>query len=148
MKLTSSAFENEGIIPSKYTCEGENINPPLSISEIPENVKSLVLIMYDPDAPGGIWDHWIVVNISPNIKNIEENSVPSGSDQGTNSWGKNDYGGPCPPSGKHRYFFKLYALDTTIDLAIGGEKDVIEKSMESHVIEKAELIGIYEKKNA
>ena len=147
MELKSSAFENEGNIPSKYTCEGENISPPLELSGVPNGTKSLVIIMDDPDAPAGVWDHWIVVNIPYNIKLIEENSVPPNSNQGTNSWGKNSYGGPCPPSGKHRYFFKIYALDNNIDLAKGGEKEIVEASMKGHILEKAELMGYYEKKN-
>lgn len=143
MKLISSAFENNGDIPSKYTCQGEDVNPPLEIEDIPENTKTLVLIMDDPDAPMGVWDHWVVWNIKP-INKIEENSSPG--IQGTNDFGKNDYGGPCPPSGKHRYFFKLYALDTELDIDVSAHKKDIEKIMEGHILEKAELIGLYEKK--
>ena len=110
--LKSPAFENGAEIPSRYTCDGENINPTLIIENVPEGVKSLVLIMDDPDATGGAtWDHWLLWNIPPETKEISENSVPAGAIQGKTSWGTNKYGGPCPPKGSspHRYMFKLYA---------------------------------------
>lgn len=143
MKLTSSAFENNQSIPEKYSCDGENINPPLVISEVPENTKSLSLIVDDPDAPAGIWVHWIVINIDPKTTLISENTVPVNSIEGTTSFGKPGYGGPCPPSGTHRYFFKLYALDTKLTLDQNAKKEDVEKAMQGHIVGQAELIGLY-----
>ncbi len=145
LKITSPSFKDGEMIPRKYTCQGDDVNPQLDISGIPENTKSLVLIMDDPDAPMGTWDHWIVWNISPDTKTIAENSVPAGAVQGKNSWGRNDYGGPCPPSGTHRYFFKLYALDTTLDIPAKSKKKDVEKAMRGHIIEQAQLMGKYKK---
>lgn len=143
MKLTSPAFEHNQNIPKKFTCQGEDINPELNISEIPEGAKSLALIMDDPDAPMGTWVHWVVFNIQPAAAQIKENSIPG--KQGYNNFGRNDYGGPCPPSGTHRYFFKLYALDTLLNLKEGIKKEDIEKAMDGHILGKAELIGLYKK---
>jgi len=145
MKLTSSAFEHNQNIPAKYTCDNENINPPLYISEVPENAKSLVLIMDDPDAPAGTWVHWTVWNIAPDTAEIPENSVPTNTQQGLTSFGQPGYGGPCPPSGTHRYVFKLYALDTTLNLDTNIEKEDIEKAMEGHILDNVELIGLYQR---
>ena len=144
MKLTSSAFTNNGAIPSEFTCDGNDVSPPLSMSDVPPNAKSLVLIMDDPDAPVGTWDHWVVFNIAPSTKEISQGVEPQGIG-GKNSWGKTGYGGPCPPSGTHRYFFKLYALDTELDLREGAGKKDIESAMQGHIIEKAELMGTYKK---
>jgi hypothetical protein len=143
MKIESPVFENQEEIPSKYTCDGQDINPPLEFSEIPERTKSLALIMDDPDAPMGTWVHWILWNISPERREISENSLPPGAIEGKNSWGRIGYGGPCPPSGSHRYFFKLYALDTQLELSSQADKAELEKAMEGHILEKAELIGLY-----
>ena len=143
MKLTSPAFENNQLIPKKYTCDGKDINPPLQISEVPAGTKTLVLIVDDPDAPMGTWVHWVVWNISPETTLIEENSVPQGSIQGVNDFNKNSYGGPCPPSGTHRYYFKLYALNTELSLSSSARKEDVEKAMEGAILEKAELIGLY-----
>jgi len=142
MNIMSPSFTHSQMIPKKYTCQGEDINPPLNISKIPDGTISMVLINDDPDAPGGTWDHWIVYNIQP-IRTIKENSVPG--IQGENSWGKNEYGGPCPPSGTHRYFFKLYALDIQLKLSEGATKKQVEKEMEGHILEQAEFIGLYKK---
>ena len=145
MKLTSSAFENNGKIPSKYTCDDLNISPQLSILEIPENAKSIVLIMDDPDAmkpAGKVWDHWIVFNISLETTEIIEGKEPQGI-QGMTSFGRLGYGGPCPPDAEHRYFFKLYALDTILDLKEGATKAEVESAMQDHIIDQAELIGLY-----
>jgi Raf kinase inhibitor-like YbhB/YbcL family protein len=142
MKITSSAFQHNGMIPSKYTCQGQNINPELEITDIPENTKNLVLIVDDPDAPMGTWDHWVVFNI-PVQEKIEEDSVPG--KQAKNSWGRNDYGGPCPPSGTHRYFFKAYALDKNLDLDINANKKDVEKEMQDHILAQGELIGKFQK---
>ena len=142
MKLTSPVFAHNAIIPPKYTCQGEDISPPLTINDIPESTVSLALINDDPDAPMGTWDHWLIWNIKPTAE-IKEDSAPG--IQGKNSWGRNDYGGPCPPSGTHRYFYKLYALDLELDLAKGATKAQLEASMEGHILEQAELIGLYKK---
>lgn len=143
MKLTSPQFQNNGKIPKKYTCIGDDINPPLHIEGIPENTKSLVLIVDDPDAPSqDPWVHWVVYDI-PVLSQISENSVPG--TQGINSHKKEAYNGPCPPSGTHRYFFKLYALDTKLNLPSGQSKNQIEQAMTRHAIDKIELIGLFEK---
>ncbi len=143
MKI-KSVFENNEKIPEKYTCQGQDINPPLFFEDIPENTVSLVMIMDDPDAPMGTWDHWILFNM-PVIGKINENSTPENTKIGKNSWEKTEYGGPCPPYGTHRYFFKLYALDTNLNLENGASKKQIEEAMQGHVIARAELIGLYEK---
>lgn len=143
MQITSSAFKNNEKISAKYTCDGENINPPLTFNEIPKTAQSLILISDDPDAPVGLWIHWLVWNIDPKTTEVAENSVPSGAIQGTTSFGDAKYGGPCPPSGTHRYFFKLYALDTRLDLPKSTDKKALEKAMENHILAKAEIIGLY-----
>lgn len=147
-QLKSAAFKPNELIPAKFTCDGENINPLLEIKGVPENAKSLVLIMDDPDATRGqTWDHWLVFNIDPKTQYIEENNVPAGAIQGNNSWPKTEYGGPCPPKGSrpHRYMFKLYALDTMLDLEDGVTKDNLEKAMTGHILEQAVLIGLYQR---
>ena len=141
LKITSPAFEHNGSIPEKYTCDGSDISPPLEISGVPAEAKSLVLINDDPDAPVGTWDHWIVFNIPPTTTEITENSVPG--TQGKNSFRKLDYGGPCPPSGEHRYFFKLYALDTELDIGEESSKPSVESAMEGHILAQGELVGKY-----
>lgn len=149
MNLTSSVFANGDLIPSIYTCDGQDISPPLFWSDAPLNTVSFVLINDDPDAPMGTWDHWILFNIDSNFTNFAENvnvSKLSGVKQGRNSWGRNDYGGPCPPSGTHRYFFKLYALDLKLDVPDGSSKQKVEKAMVGHVLAKAELMGKYKRK--
>lgn len=143
MKLTSPEFENNQFIPAKYTCEGKDINPPLIIEDIPPKAKSLALIIDDPDAPGGMWVHWVVYDI-PLVSRIEENGVPG--KQGINDSRRKEYAGPCPPSGTHRYFFKIYALDTILDLGEGVNKAGLEKAMQGHIVGKAELIGLYKRK--
>lgn len=143
LKLLSPDFENNGLIPKKYTCDGQNINPALEISNVLEAAKSLVLIIDDPDAPGGTWNHWIVFNIDPAVKEINEESVPSGGVLGTNDFGKPEYGGPCPPSGVHRYFFRIYALDTVLNIPPGAERNALEKAMENHILDQGELVGQY-----
>lgn len=142
MNISSSAFQNNAMIPVKYTCDGENTNPPLLFSDVPENTKSLILIMDDPDAPSGTWVHWIVWNIDPKTKQIPANSVPVSAIQGKTSR-KNSYGGPCPPSGQHRYFFKLYALDTMLNLDANATKKDLIQEMENHILAQGELIGLY-----
>lgn len=145
MKISSPAFEENSKIPKKYTCDGENINPPLEIKEIPEGTQSLVLIVEDPDAPMGKFLHWLVFNIDPKVNFIEENSLPFGSIQGKNDFGQEGYGGPCPPFGQHRYFFKVFALDKKLNLPSGAKLNEIENAMEGHILDQAELIGVYGK---
>lgn len=143
MKLTSSAFTDKASIPGKYTCDSDGISPPLYIEDVPNEAKSLALIVDDPDAPSGLWVHWTLWNIPADTKKIEANSVPRDAEQGTTSFGKTGYGGPCPPSGEHRYFFKLYALDTVLDLPPTADKETLEEAMTGHVVDKAELMGTY-----
>ncbi|HBT81527.1 hypothetical protein A2757_01285 [Candidatus Giovannonibacteria bacterium RIFCSPHIGHO2_01_FULL_48_47] len=145
-RITSQVFEHNKFIPPKYTCDGENISPPLEISGVPESAKSLVLIMDDPDATRGVWAHWLLWNISPDTKEIPENSVPPGTTEGVTSFGRSGYGGPCPPSGTHRYFFKLYALDQAISLPSSADKKKLEEAMEEHILASSELIGLYSRK--
>lgn len=142
MGLRSIAFSQNGHIPPKFTCEGDNINPALEISNIPENAKSLALIVEDPDAPVGVFDHWVAWNIPPQNL-IAENTNPGIN--GTNSFGTTGYGGPCPPSGSHRYFFRVYALDAELDLPAGSDKKSLQQAMKGHVIGEAELMGLYKK---
>ena len=144
MDLISDTLKDGETIPNRYTCSGENINPPLDFVDVPANCKSLALILDDPDAPGGSFIHWIVYNINPSFSKIEENIIPEGAIVGQNSLGKVDYAGPCPPSGIHHYFFKVFALDVFLDL---GPIDwpTLERAMDRHIIDKAELMGTYEK---
>ena len=148
MKITSSAFSDGALIPIKYTCDGDDISPPLVWSDIPENTASFVLINDDPDAPVGTWDHWILFNLEGKTTELAENvdlSKLAGVQLGRNSWRRNDYGGPCPPYGTHRYFFKLYALDIKLDLPAGSSKQDIEKAMAGHILAEAELLGRYKR---
>lgn len=144
LTISSRVFEHGAHIPLKYTCEGEDINPPISVKGIPAETVSLVLIVEDPDAPGGIFDHWVVWNIAP-TELIKENSVPGLS--GKNSAGGFGYTGPCPPSETHRYFFKVYALDTLLDLESDTDKKVVEQALHDHVIAYGELMGLYKKES-
>ncbi len=144
MKLTSSSFNNNESIPAQYTCDGENINPPLTISDIPENTKSLTLILDDPDAPSGTWDHWIVFNIPSDTRDIAQGQEPPGI-HGIDTARNTNYKGPCPPDREHRYFFKLYALDTQLDLPAGVSKKQVETAMNGHILSQTELIGRYQR---
>lgn len=144
MVITSSAFKNNEFLPRKYTCNGENTNPPLEFSEVPPEAKSLVLIVDDPDARG--WVHWVVFNINPEIREIGENSLPEGGIEGVTSFGEASYGGPCPPSGTHRYFFKLYALDKVLSIEGTADKNSVLDAMDGAIIDQAELIGLYSQK--
>lgn len=146
MKLTSIAFGQNQSIPPKYTCDGANVNPPFRVEEVPEKAMSLALIVDDPDAPFGVWDHWIVWDISPATVEIPENTVPG--IQGRNGWSRSEYGGPCPPRGAHRYFFKLYALDTELDLEAGAKKKALKNAMKGHILAEAELVGVYRRQEA
>ncbi len=140
--LSSSAFSQGGSIPPRYTCDGEDVSPPLSIAGVPEGTRSLVLIMDDPDAPMGTWDHWVVFNIPPTVREIPEGTEPEGT-PGRNSWGRTGYGGPCPPDREHRYFFRLYALDTTLNLPEEASKEEVLQAMEGHILAQTELMGRY-----
>ncbi|OFW64413.1 MAG: hypothetical protein A2Z35_00960 [Actinobacteria bacterium RBG_19FT_COMBO_36_27] len=143
MEIESPVFKNNKLIPSKYTCDGENVNPPLLIGDIPENAKSLVLIVDDPDASRGAFVHWTVWNIDPHIKEIKENSCPQDAVEGRTDFGRPGYGGPCPPSGTHRYFFKLFALSTTLDIDISTEAADLEREIEDNILAKAQFVGLY-----
>ncbi len=145
MKITSSAFQQGGNIPSKFSCDGANTNPPLQISDAPREVKSLVLIVDDPDAPSGLFTHWAIWNISPQTSTIAEGSTPKGI-QATNDFGRSGYGGPCPPSGTHRYYFKIFALDRELDLPFGAKRSQLDAAMKGHVIAQGELMGRYSRK--
>jgi len=146
LSLTSPDFSNGGFIPSEYTCDGKNINPQLLIKNVPKGTKSLVLIIEDPDAPSGVWIHWLLWNIKPTVKIIKHGEAPSGAVSGINDFGNHGYGGPCPPWGTHRYLFKLFALDTILNIKTDAKKQDIENAMKSHIISHAELIGLYKKK--
>ncbi len=146
MRIESPAFQHNGVIPAKYTCDGDNVSPPLVFYDVPKEAQSMALVVDDPDAPRGLWVHWTVWNISPDTKEIAENSVPQGVVEGVTSFGGSGWGGPCPPSGTHRYFFRLYALDMRLELDTDTDKTDLEAAMISHVIASAELIGLYSKK--
>jgi hypothetical protein len=143
LKLSSTAFSHNGQIPQKYTCDGTDVNPPLVIENVPTGARSLALIVDDPDAPTGSWVHWVVWNIDPATKEIKENSVPRSASQGITDFRTPKYNGPCPPSGTHRYFFKLYALDTTLALNHHAAKPILEQAMKGHILAQTELIGLY-----
>lgn len=143
MTVTSTAFKNNGNIPFVHTCDGMNTSPALSIKDIPSEAKTLALIMDDPDAPNGTFDHWLMWNI-PVKETIEENTATG--TQGKNGRGIISYIGPCPPSGTHHYHFRIYALDTNLNLKAGSNKDELKVAMEGHILAEAELIGLYKKK--
>lgn len=148
MRLISSAFDNGEPIPSKYTCDGPDISPPLRWREVPDEAVSLALIADDPDAPGGTWVHWVIYGIPPANEGLPERIAPSreldsGARQGTNDFDSIGYGGPCPPDGSHRYYFKLYALDEELGLSSGQTKADLLEAMEGHVLEETQLMGTY-----
>ena len=142
MELSSSAFEHGGMIPSTYTCDGKDISPPLAVSGVPDGTVSLALVMDDPDAPGGTFDHWVVWNIPPQATEFAEGTEPPGV-EGRTDFGRLGYGGPCPPSGVHRYMFRIYALDAALDLPEGSRKGQLLKAMQGHVLAQALLQGNY-----
>ncbi|MBL7016715.1 MAG: YbhB/YbcL family Raf kinase inhibitor-like protein [Kiritimatiellales bacterium] len=149
--IVSAAFESMAPIPSAYTCDGENISPPLAWSGVPPQARSLVLICDDPDAPAGDWVHWVCYDIPPDVTELPENiqpgsTLPCGGMQGKTDFGTVGYGGPCPPSGTHRYFFKVYALDTVLNLPAGQTKKQIEKAMQGHVLAAGEQVGTYSRR--
>lgn len=141
MRLTSTAFEHEGDIPSRHTCDGADLSPALAIEDVPSGAASLALVMDDPDAPRGTWDHWVAYDI-PTDAQLPEGVGTVGT-PGTNSWGRTGYGGPCPPSGTHRYFFVVYALDTELGLEPGVDKATLLREIEGHVLAEATLMGRY-----
>jgi Raf kinase inhibitor-like YbhB/YbcL family protein len=148
--LQSAAFGSGDSIPGKYTCDGADISPPLVWSNVPEGTRSFALIADDPDAPGGTWVHWVLYGMPSSARTLTESIPPDtklsdGSINGKNSWGKLRYGGPCPPSGTHRYFFKLYALDTVINLGSGATKEQLISAMKGHILGQAELMGKYKR---
>jgi len=150
MQISSSVFNPGEMIPSKYTCDGLDITPPLIWKEIPPGVKSMALIMDDPDAPAGTWVHWVIFNIPAVSGGLKENfpresAMADGTLQGSNSWGQIGYGGPCPPSGAHRYFFRLFALDCILELDAGARKDELFKVMSGHILQEAQMFGKYQR---
>lgn len=146
--LKSPAFEDHGMIPERYTCEGSDLNPELHIHNTPEEAKSLALIMDDPDAPTGVFTHWLIWNISPEVTTIKVGEVPEGARQGITSFHKVGYGGPCPPTGKsHRYYFRLFALDRVIDLPESAHREDLERLIQAHVIGRTELLGTYKRES-
>lgn len=147
MKLKSSTFSNNGYIPKKYTCNGDNMNPPLKIEGVPEGTKSLALIMFDPDVPhsireDGVWNHWLFWNLDPNTEIIEEGKEPNAV-YGITTSNTLDYIGPCPPDGEHRYYFTLYALDTELSLPEGSTREDLERAIGGHILAQSELMGRY-----
>ena len=151
IKVTSPAFAEGEMIPAEYTADGRNISPPLEWSDAPEGTKSIALINDDPDAPMGTWVHWVVYNLPADVTSLEENVLPeetlsNGAMQGTTDFGRIGYGGPAPPSGTHRYFFKVYALDTMLDLAAGATKGRVESAMAGHVLAEGQLMGKYKRR--
>lgn len=150
MRIESSAFGHNEMLPALFTCQGQGINPPLEFSEVPEGVQSLALIVDDPDAPDPsapqrTWVHWVVFNIDPATTKVSQDSVPTGGIQGINDSNIQGFDDPCPPIGMHRYFFKLYALDTKLDLEAGATKTELLSAMEGHILEEAQLVGLYKK---
>lgn len=143
LKVFSTVFSHNGHLPPEYTCDGKDINPPIEVSDIPDGTKTLALIMEDPDAPRGTFDHWIVWNIPPN-EAIAEETNPGIS--GLNDFGKAGYGGPCPPSGVHRYFFRVFALDVKLDLPAGTDKQTLLDAMHGHILATGEIMGLYQRK--
>jgi Raf kinase inhibitor-like YbhB/YbcL family protein len=144
LKITSSVFDENNFIPAKYSCEGEDVNPPLAIENIPEEAKSLAIIVDDPDARTATWVHWVMWNI-PVTHHLKENHIPGV--QGINDFGRQKYNGPCPPQGTHHYYFKVYALDGVLDIPEGSNKLQLEKAMSDHIIAFGEIIGLYTRRS-
>ena len=147
-ELTSTAFASGDPIPTKYTCDDQDISPPLQWKDPPEGTRSFALICDDPDAPMGTWVHWVLYNLPASTDTLPEAlrsdaDLPDGGRHGQNGWGQPSYGGPCPPGGTHRYFFKLYALDAELDLAAGASKEELLRAMEGHVLASTETMGVY-----
>lgn len=150
IEIKSTAFDEGDMIPKQYTCDGKDVSPPLAWSSVPEGTQGLALIVDDPDAPGGTWVHWVLFNLPPDTKEVNENippqgELPVGAKQGKNDFGKIGYGGPCPPDGTHRYYFKLYALDVEIKLEPGITKADLVKAIEGHIVAEGQLMGRYKR---
>ena len=150
MKMTSAAFADGALMPPKYTCDGENVSPPLKWEGVPDKARTLALFVTDPDAPGKRWTHWVWFNLPASVKELPENVAPEkqtplGARQGTNDFKQIGYGGPCPPDGAHRYIFKLYALDAELALDAGATKDELLNAMQGHILAQGEMMGKYEK---
>lgn len=150
IRITSTAFREGGMIPKRHTCDGTNVSPPLAWTSVPNDTKSFALIYDDPDAPMGTWVHWVLFNLPANVKELSENiqsqkTFANGAKQGKNDFGKIGYGGPCPPSGTHRYYFKLYALDIMINLEAGATKKQLLKAMQGHILAEGQLMGKYKR---
>ncbi len=146
--MTSPAFSEGEPIPTQYTCDSEDISPPLAWQDPPENTQSFALITDDPDAPSGIWVHWVLYNLPADARSLPqgvpaEDELSGGGRQGSNSWNRVGYGGPCPPSGTHRYFFKLYAVDMVLGLEAGADKDALTQAMDGHILAQTEIMGTY-----
>lgn len=151
IKLTSTAFEQAGMIPPRYTCDGEDVSPALNWDSVPETAKSLALVCDDPDAPMGTFVHWVLYNLPGDVRELPEDvpaeaSLPNGARQGTSDFGQTGYGGPCPPRGTHRYFFRIYALDTPLDLAAGASRAELLEAMEGHILAQGQLMGKYQRR--
>lgn len=151
IKVTSPAFDEGGMIPPKYTSDGQDVSPPLNWEGVPEGTESIALVSDDPDAPVGTWVHWVVWNIPANVRHLAENvppdqELPDGSEQGITDFGHHGYGGPSPPSGTHRYYFRVYALDTKLDIPSRSQKADLLKAMERHVIAEGQLMGKYKRR--
>ena len=148
LSIRSSAFEEGELIPKKYTCDGEDVSPPLSWTQLPKETKSIVLICDDPDAPMGTWVHWVLFGLSPDTLELpedipDEKEILGGAKHGLNDFRKYGYGGPCPPGGTHRYFFKLYAVDTHIDLNAGATKNEVLNAIKGNIVAEGQLMGRY-----
>lgn len=144
MKVTSAAFSHYGMIPQRYTCDGEDICPPLEIWDPPNGTKSFTILMHDHDAQSEDFAHWLIWNIDQKVRKIEEETTPIGAVEGTNDFGRTRWGGPCPPSGKHHYEFHVYALNTMLDLPITTTKVGLRRAIQRHIIEEASIVGLYE----
>ncbi|MCH8029269.1 MAG: YbhB/YbcL family Raf kinase inhibitor-like protein [Candidatus Dadabacteria bacterium] len=149
-ELTSTAFTQGDSIPIKYTCDGQDVSPPLQWKDPPEGTQSFALINDDPDAPGGTWVHWVLYNLPASTLSLQEAvasdaDLPDNTRHGQNSWGRSDYGGPCPPGGTHRYYFKLYTLDTELELSPGASKKQLLSAMEGHILAQGQLMGRYKR---
>jgi Raf kinase inhibitor-like YbhB/YbcL family protein len=151
IKITSSAFQDGGLIPSKYTCDGTDVSPPLQWNEVPESTKSIAVICDDPDAPMGTFVHWVLFNLPAETRELVEDippddTLPNDAKQGTSDFGRTGYGGPCPPSGTHRYYFKIYALDNELNLPDKARKSELVKAMEGHILGQGQLMGKYKRR--
>ena len=147
LSLSSPAFSANSMLPIEYTCNGEGVSPPLAWEGVPLNTKSFALIVDDPDAPGGLWTHWLLFNIPSELRQLATaTAVPEGAMSAKISWGSTGYGAPCPPSGTHRYVFKLYALDTVLSLDEHSNEEDVLMAMQQHILEQNQLIGLYSKR--